>query len=192
MSAILSRRGRTAWKIITLAGLCAVALFWARPPALAQTGAITGTVYADANGNGVRDANEAGVSNVSLTFSGVGEPVNGVTNADGNYFFTATAGNWKVTVTPPNGFEVVNGASQTVSIAADQQNIVLDFGLRAIQVQPTATTAPQPGPTNTPGILPTTGAPAAPSLLPLLALAALAILGAGLLLSAFRGRRRRP
>jgi hypothetical protein len=192
MRAIRSSRNINAWQILCLAGLAALALFWARPVALAQTGAINGTVYADANGNGVRDADEAGVSNVGLTFSGVGEPVNGVTNTDGNYFFTATAGDWTVTVTPPPGFEVVNGNAQTVNISTDGQNIVLDFGLRPVQVEPTNTTPPETGPTDTPGILPTTGAPAAPSLLPLLVLALMAILGAALLLSALRGNRPPP
>jgi len=186
-------RQRSANRAIFAIIACALVLLWGQRPALAQQGAISGMVFADVNGDGVRQPEEAGIANVSLTFSGVGEPVQGVTNDDGNYFFTATVGEWTINVTPPPGFEAVNGPSRNVLLAAEEQSIVLDFGLRAVQMTTdTPPPDPQPGPTDTPGILPTTGAPAAPSLLPLLALAILAALGAGLFLSALRGRRPKP
>ena len=165
----------------------AVSTVWATRPALAQAGAISGIVFADANGNGQRDPGENGMANVPLKFSGLGATVSGVSNVDGGYFFTAEVGAWTVTVTPPAGFEVVGGAARAANIAAAQQNIVLDFGLRPVQVGPTNTFTP-PLPTLTPGILPTTGAPISGRGLTLLALLGAFVLGAGLLISAWKSR----
>jgi hypothetical protein len=160
----------------------------ARQPALAQSGAITGIVFADGNGNGVYDPGEQGVGNVGITFSGVGDPVSGATNADGSYFFTANLGTWTVTISPPAGFEVVNGASQSVNVAAAEQSLVLDFGLRPIQVQVTDT-VPAPLPSATTGVLPQTGAPVGNGALWIMGLAAVFVIGLALVLSARRPRR---
>jgi hypothetical protein len=171
---------------------CGLSLFAARPPALAQSGAISGLVFADGNGNGLHDPGEEGVAGVTIAFSGVGEPVTGMTNADGSYFFTASLGTWTVTITPPPGFEAVNGPTQAVTIAAAEQSMVLDFGLRPIQMLPTETSPPPPpGPSETPGILPTTGARVATRPLVLGILVILFALGAGLFLSALRRKQPR-
>ena len=151
----------------------------------AQSGAISGVVYADANGNGIHDPGEKGIANVALTFTTGSGPVPGTTNADGTYFFTANVGAWAVTVVPPPGFEAVGGDTESVTIAAAEQNIVLDFGLRPIQVTVTNTpTSPRLPATGTPGVLPTTGAPIASRGLTFAALAATFIVGLGLLASA--------
>jgi hypothetical protein len=184
MSTSCGRRWPATRSLFLLAA-CALALC-AAPPALAQSGAITGVIFADGNANGVHDPGEQGVPNVAFTFSGVGDPVSGVTNADGSYFFTANLGAWTMTVTPPAGFEVVNGPSQTVTIAAAEQSITLDFGLKPVQT--VTDTPPPPGPTATPGILPTTGAPAAPRPVLMVVLGVVLVAGAVLLLSAFRRR----
>jgi LPXTG-motif cell wall-anchored protein len=158
-------------------------------PAAAQSGAITGIVFADGNGNGLYDPGEQGIANVGITFSGVGDPVSGATNADGSYFFTANLGNWTVTVTPPAGFEVVGGPSKTINVAAAEQSLVVDFGLRPIQVQAT-NTAPPVQPTSTPGVLPQTGAAVSGNALALAALAVVLLAGVALVLSARWPRRR--
>lgn len=158
-------------------------------PALAQAGAISGIVYVDANGSGQRDPGEAALANVTVTVTSGAGTATVVTNADGGYFFTANVGDWKVSIAPPPGFEVEDGALRGVNVAGAEQNMVVDFALRPIQAAPTST-VPPPQPTNTPGVLPTTGAPVGLGGLILLALLAAFILGVGLLISAWkRGNR---
>ncbi len=185
MSTLAQRHTALSFKGLALLAMAALALFGPLRPAAAQSGAITGLIFGDTNGNGLHDPGEQGIANVAITFSGVGEPVTGVSNADGSYFFTANVGDWTVTVTPPPGFEVVNGPTQTVNIAAAEQSLVLDFGLRPIQMV-TDTPPPDPVPSNTPGLLPTTGAPVATSPLLFIGLILIFLIGAGLLVSAFR------
>jgi hypothetical protein len=58
----MTGHGPRAWRVLA----CVAALgMWSRP--LAAQAAVTGTVYLDCNGNGVRDAGETGVANVSVS-----------------------------------------------------------------------------------------------------------------------------
>ena len=57
-----------------------------------QTAKIRGSVYQDANGNGIRDPGEVGIAGVTITLTGtddLGSPVNrtALTDATGNYLF---------------------------------------------------------------------------------------------------------
>ncbi|MCZ2342684.1 MAG: carboxypeptidase regulatory-like domain-containing protein [Bacteroidales bacterium] len=75
------------------------------------TGSIAGSVYNDLNGNGIRDAGEPGIPNVSVQLTGTdvnGNPVSqsATTDVDGNYLFTnLPAGSYTVTEpTQPSGY----------------------------------------------------------------------------------------
>ncbi|WNL44395.1 SdrD B-like domain-containing protein [Dyella sp. BiH032] len=77
------------------------------------TGGISGSVYVDANNNGVRDAGEAPIAGVSVRLTGTdvdGKAVDRtvVTGADGNYVFAgltkAGAAGYTITETQPDGY----------------------------------------------------------------------------------------
>ncbi len=77
---------------------------------LSQVGSIAGSVYIDANNNGVRDPGEAGIAGVTILLSGV-QANSGMINrtvttgADGSYQFNGLlAGTYSLTETQPNGF----------------------------------------------------------------------------------------
>jgi uncharacterized repeat protein (TIGR01451 family) len=101
--------------------------------------AISGVVYDDLNANGVRDAGETGLADVSMALSGTaaGFPVNAasVTSTDGSFSFESlAAGNYAVVVGPLAGREngvhsvgVYGGAVGPDSIS----NIVLTTGAQA-------------------------------------------------------------
>lgn len=90
------------------------------------TGGISGSVYVDANNNGVRDSGEAPIAGVNVRLTGTdvdGKAVDRsiVTGADGSYVFAgltkAGAGGYTLTETQPNGYidgksvpGMVNGA----------------------------------------------------------------------------------
>jgi uncharacterized repeat protein (TIGR01451 family) len=57
---------------------------------------ITGTIYADANGNCIQDAGEAGINNVQVYCSGRGYTY---TDASGNYSFKVPTGTYTITET---------------------------------------------------------------------------------------------
>jgi hypothetical protein len=73
-------------------------------------GTISGFVYEDVNGNGVMDPGEPGITNATMTLSGVdeyGNPVMQVatTASDGSYQFTnLTPGTYSVTISQPTGY----------------------------------------------------------------------------------------
>ena len=71
----------------------------------ATTGSIAGSVYVDANNNGIRDQGEQGIPNVMITLGGAGDAVT-LTDAQGNYQFAGLpAGTYTVTETQPAGFD---------------------------------------------------------------------------------------
>ena len=100
------------------------------------TSSISGTVFEDANGNGIQDAGEAGIAGVEVTL--VGEDINGnaveltvLTDANGNYSFDGlVAGTYSVFQVQPEGFDDGVASSDVAgSIASNQlNNIVLGFG----------------------------------------------------------------
>ena len=85
-------------------------------------GRISGTVYIDSNQNGIRDAGEPGIGNVTIALTGQddqGTPVNvtTITADDGSYLVTglrpSAAGGYTLTETQPPGFGDYPGGSGT-------------------------------------------------------------------------------
>lgn len=85
------------------------------------TSTIAGTVFADADGDGIQDAGEAGIAGVTLVLTGtdtLGASVTQTvtTDANGDYVFTALpAGTYSITETQPDGF---NDGTETVGTGA--------------------------------------------------------------------------
>ncbi|GAA2658384.1 conserved repeat domain-containing protein [Actinosynnema pretiosum] len=75
-----------------------------------KAGSLAGSVYVDANGNGLRDAGEDGVAGVTVTLTGTddtGADVNrtALTEADGSYLFDGLlSGTYAITETQPAGY----------------------------------------------------------------------------------------
>ena len=105
----------------------AVCLSFAVPMLLRAQGApvlITGTVFADRNGNGKQDADEAGVGGVAV--SDQKDVV--VTGPDGRYALRSTSGTGLVAVSLPDGYRAPgNKAWQPLPIGASAARA--DFGL---------------------------------------------------------------
>lgn len=109
-----------------LVTLALVAALVTAVPALAQsTGNVSGIVYSDANGNGVREAGENGVQGVQLTISGATSQTV-TTAADGSFSVDLAPGTYTVEVTlvPAGFFPIEDGSSQvTVNAGGSVSNI---------------------------------------------------------------------
>jgi hypothetical protein len=103
-------------------------------------GSISGTVYNDSNGNGVRDAGESGLAGRTVyndanndKIPNAGESSN-ITNASGAYAFSnLAAGNYKIRQILPAGWSQtfpLNGFGHTIALAAGQMVSGRDFGAR--------------------------------------------------------------
>jgi len=89
-----------------------------------------GAVFEDTNGNGVKDAGESGIANVTVTLSGVSvvsgviTPKTATTDAGGNYTFTGlTPGTYMIAEAQPAGFsdgQDHNGTPAASSVANDR------------------------------------------------------------------------
>jgi large repetitive protein len=93
------------------------------------------TVWVDVDGDGVLEAGETGLAGVTLTLSGSGFTGTRTTTsgAGGAYSFTGLpAGTYSVDVTPPPGYAVTTSDPFTTSLAAGQQLLIADFGLREV------------------------------------------------------------
>ena len=97
------------------------------------TGAITGTKFDDVNGNGVRDAGEAGLAGVTIQIAGPFGTFSTATDADGNFSFTGLApaayvlsevvpdGYHQTFPGPPGTIDVALSAGQTASVLFGNQ-----------------------------------------------------------------------
>lgn len=114
---------RTVTSVVLGTATAATGYMFAQVP-LVSTG---GAVFGDANGNGVKDAGEAGIPNVTVTLSGVSvvdgviTPKTATTDANGNYTFTGLIpGTYMITETQPAGFsdgKEKNGTPAAASVA---------------------------------------------------------------------------
>jgi uncharacterized protein (DUF2141 family) len=84
-------------------------------------GNISGTVFGDMNGNGVRDEGEIGIAGVTLKLvSADGEVVGEeVTRVDGSYVFTgAIPGSYTVEETDPEGYASITANTKSVTMSS--------------------------------------------------------------------------
>jgi len=112
-------------------------------PPVACSGVIGDYVWNDLDSDGIQDADESGIANVSLTLK-QGSTVKGTatTDTDGAYLFTQVcAGTYTVEATRPNGYvatKTLQGADtgadsnpnpETVAMVGDQDSdLTIDFG----------------------------------------------------------------
>ena len=102
----------------------------------ALTATISGTKFNDLNGNGVKDAGEAGVSGVTIQLRAADQSVKTTTtDASGNFSFTAvTPGTYTLSEVVPVGFvQTTPGGAGTISVTvtAGQNATGFLFGNRA-------------------------------------------------------------
>ncbi len=101
---------------------------------LKPNGGVAGTVYADLNGNGLRDPGEPGVAGATVTldaFSDGGVDGTVVTQADGKYQFASTPdGNHTVSVLPPVNYFTAGANSRAVGVVSGSSTADLDFGVK--------------------------------------------------------------
>jgi protocatechuate 3,4-dioxygenase beta subunit len=117
---------------------------------------LTGTVYVDANQNGVQDTGEVGYSGATVTLN-TGQTM--TTDSNGNYTFqNVEAGSYVETLTVPSGYIATTTNPVNVLLAA---NTTENFGIAL----PTPTSMPTPTPTSapTPTNTPTPNVTATPS-----------------------------
>jgi hypothetical protein len=87
---------------------------------------ICGTVFGDADGDGVMDGDESGMPGVTVTLSGDGYVV---TNVLGIYAFAVTTtGPYTVSAVEPEGYQ--STTENPVDILVSDSDVVVDFGLR--------------------------------------------------------------
>ena len=120
-----------------------------QPPASQVKAVIGNSVWYDENANGVQDAGESGIANVTVTLKDSGDVViaTTVTDTKGGYLFNnLEAGTYSVTVTPPSGMDATYDEDATldnvtsVTVAEGEKHLSADFGYN--WVSPTDTTNP--------------------------------------------------
>src|SRR5258708_5876801 len=80
-------------------------------PAIAAAGSISGLVFNDLNGNGIKDAGELGIANVKILIGGSG--IEASTDANGVYQFTNLAAGTYTLYATTAGWTVTLPANQT-------------------------------------------------------------------------------
>jgi hypothetical protein len=105
--------------------------------ALAAAATVSGVKFNDANGNGVRDTGEAGLSGVTIRVTdATGTVLTRTTDASGAFSFTGlAAGTYVVSEVVPGGFTQTAPAAPgtfTVTLTAGQSVADLLFGNRAV------------------------------------------------------------
>ncbi|MEM7579333.1 MAG: SdrD B-like domain-containing protein, partial [Cyanobacteria bacterium P01_A01_bin.80] len=114
--------------------------FVSGPPTGQGTGSIGDTVYNDTNRNNQQDDGETGVPGVTVTLTSPGEDgqlgtpddttQTTTTNDNGNYNFpNIPAGNYRVTINNPEGLTPTQTPPETITLADNQTNNDVDFGL---------------------------------------------------------------
>jgi plastocyanin len=108
---------------------------------------ISGNVFIDSNGNGVKDTGESNQQGATLTLSGTSTGTT-TTNTTGTYTFSnRVAGNYTVTLTVPTGFTTTTTNPRSLTLGP---NATINFGIVSI---PTATAIPTV--TQIPTVIPT-------------------------------------
>lgn len=106
----------------------------------ATSGTVTGEVFGDTDGDGVRDGDERGLGGVVVQLvDAAGKVVaTATTAADGTYSLAAEAGEYTVRVALGSGQQVTTGTEHAVAIVAGEEAAVDEFGVAAAAV-PTVT-----------------------------------------------------
>ena len=136
---------RGAWALVMVA-IFSVFAFTAlgSPPALTESNArLTGTVFTDTNGDGVQDAGEAGVSDITVLYLDRIVSKIGLTTTDssGTYTFDIPAGDYLVQLWGVAGEDILTGPTYMPVPAGI--TAVQDFTLRP---DPNRTSPPEPQP----------------------------------------------
>ncbi len=107
---------------------------------------LVGTVYVDANQNGVQDTGELGYGDATVSLN-TGQTA--TTEANGNYSFSSLpTASYTETLTVPNGYTATTTNPVTVPLTADT---TVNFGIAPVPTNtPTPTDTPTPTPTETP------------------------------------------
>ncbi|MDO9226346.1 MAG: SdrD B-like domain-containing protein [Pseudomonadota bacterium] len=105
------------------------------------------TVWEDLNYNGIQDAGEAGIANVTVKLQNSSGTTlqTKTTDANGNYFFDVDAGTYRVQMVKPTGYFITkqdqggndgvdsdinsSGISGLYTVSAGQENLTVDGGL---------------------------------------------------------------
>ena len=93
-------------------------------------GPVSGTVYLDANTNGVRDASESGAANVTVLLDG---RYSARTDSQGHYEFPAVAAGHHVLIVVPDNLPLpwlIAGDGRQVVVVETRRRTVLDVGAR--------------------------------------------------------------
>ncbi len=112
-------------------------------------GTVTGSVFDDGNGDGVRQGGEPGIAGVTVVITDATAATQSVTtDANGNYSAVVPAGATTVTVTPPAGATLTTGNNpQTVSVPAGGSQAATAVGFRLpIDLSVSVLGAPDPVP----------------------------------------------
>jgi hypothetical protein len=100
-------------------------------------GTLTGTVFADGNRNGVKNAGEAGLAQITvfadLDGDGVldGNEPSAVTNASGQYTITVPPGVVSAAIVLPAGFEATTPTTRSVTVPL-RGTATADFGIKQV------------------------------------------------------------
>ena len=90
----------------------------------ATKGAIRGTIYQDANADGICGAGDPTMAGVRIDFTPEGgQTISLVTFSDGTYGLASiTLGTWQVTARPPEGWVTTSQQTITAVLTAEQNN----------------------------------------------------------------------
>ncbi|MBU6349192.1 MAG: hypothetical protein KGS73_03440, partial [Chloroflexi bacterium] len=101
----------------------------ATPTAAPDFGSVEGSVFDDLNGNSIRDANEPGIS--SVTVSRRGSTDSAVTDGNGVYrFINIAVGTSTFDIILPGGYIAVGGTSKTINVVRSA-TVQANFALQA-------------------------------------------------------------
>ncbi len=92
-------------------------------------GQISGIVYADKNGNGVREEGEKGIKDVEVTFSSGGWSTTINTTDTGSFSIAVNPATWTVSVKPPQGYTAPDASTEVFIEKAGDVISNVEFGL---------------------------------------------------------------